>query len=353
MKTKPMSRFDGTLLDRIVLIGCRLTKGQVGLICTPSERNTAVLGSSMHMARLIKANSRLDAVARLPQRINHISNLQTIPWFKQSIFAFALPPARTALMIPLHDDGANPIASFTILEPGIRWPCAPLLSVLLLEISELAGNIITRPRPIGVSPHPVEIPARGFSEADDVGSSRAASFDTVSQFLFKTLVSRQVLRSRNAVSYIAVRTWRSAIRKYQIDALAELKQRPPDAFVHEAAAEMVAAISKIYGTSHFDHVVPIPCGHSNRDDCLSVLLAKSVATMLGVKFTEAFERQDRPGKSHPRKNAKLPPLKRKNTVTGNILLVDDVATSGRHLEQASAELASTTQHVFPIVWIGN
>jgi predicted amidophosphoribosyltransferase len=47
----------------------------------------------------------------------------------------------------------------------------------------------------------------------------------------------------------------------------------------------------------------------------------------------------------------LPSLRATTEVKGNVLLVDDIATSGRHIEQVARHLSQTADHVYSIVWI--
>jgi hypothetical protein len=115
--------------------------------------------------------------------------------------------------------------------------------------------------------------------------------------------------------------------------------------------ELCVAIARVYGKPRFNHVIPVPRGHSRRPDCLSVLLAREIGEKLNVTVTEPFVSKQRRGSSHPRKGAGLPQLVSTTKIEGNILLVDDIASSGRHIEQAAHKLSVTADHVYPIVWI--
>ncbi|MGL4404534.1 MAG: hypothetical protein ACRCT6_02145, partial [Notoacmeibacter sp.] len=58
------------------------------------------------------------------------------------------------------------------------------------------------------------------------------------------------------------------------------------------------------------------------------------------------------GVSHPKQNVKRPPMKMTRIIDEPVLLVDDVATSGSHLEEAVALLKPTCGAVLPIAWLG-
>ncbi|MGL4975007.1 MAG: PAS domain S-box protein [Bosea sp. (in: a-proteobacteria)] len=193
---------------------------------------------------------------------------------------------------------------------------------------------------------------RGLSEG--AVNQSGMVLDPTARFLDETLISRQTVRSRKALSYITLRAWRKPIKAFQIDALKALKAMPPEAFVAAAADEIREAVLRLLGAAPLACVVPIPCGASGVPDCLSVRLAHVVAERLGKPCIEAFEPNFRPGVSHPKENLKRPPLKLKPGVTlpGPCLLLDDVATSGAHLEEGSALLRTLNEGVFALAWIG-
>jgi hypothetical protein len=171
------------------------------------------------------------------------------------------------------------------------------------------------------------------------------------QFLDQTLVKGQRLNRRNKTSYVGVRRWRSAIKKHQIAALRALKLDLPDAMVNDMAAELADAVRAVYGSPDQCVVVGVRCGHSG-PGCLSERLAKALAKILGIKAVDAFAPIDPiPGSSHPKKNAARPPLKLANPVTQPVILVDDVATTGDHLDEAARVLRRAAPSVWPVVWI--
>ena len=176
--------------------------------------------------------------------------------------------------------------------------------------------------------------------------------EPASEFLSLTLVSKQRLLLRNGIPYIGLRTSRKDIKEHQIVALKALKISPPRKLVEKIALEFKEAVDRLYGQM-FDCVIPIPCGSSGKTDCLSVELGKILAQMLKVRFENVLKTNTIPGKSHPKKSAKLMPYELIRPIKGKILLIDDVVTSGRHLELAANSLKPQADFLMSMAWIVN
>jgi PAS domain-containing protein len=177
-------------------------------------------------------------------------------------------------------------------------------------------------------------------------------WDPTVRFLTETLVKRQSLRQRKTTSYLTLRSWRKPVRSYQIEALKALKTAPPHSLVETAATEIVEAVGRIVGTSAFHHVTPIPCSRSAEDACLSRMIAEEVSRRVGKPLALLLGSIPRKGSSHPKGNMTRPPLHLLEPATGPCLIVDDVATSGAHLEEAITKLRPSAQSVFAVAWIG-
>jgi PAS domain-containing protein/orotate phosphoribosyltransferase-like protein len=187
------------------------------------------------------------------------------------------------------------------------------------------------------------------SAAKDVNARQS---DPTGQFLLDTLVQRRGLRSRNGITYLTLRSWRNPIREYQIKALQAIKTSPSEVFVAQIASEIEGAVSSLMGLSVFKAIVPVPCGHSADDSCLSVAIARRLGKELELPVINALTTKKRRGKSHPKANVSRPALVLKHAISEAVLLVDDVATSGAHLEEAVKLLKSTAGAVMPVAWIG-
>jgi PAS domain S-box-containing protein len=176
--------------------------------------------------------------------------------------------------------------------------------------------------------------------------------DPSQMFLLETLVKRRAIRHRKSVTYLTLRSWRQPIREYQIKALRALKQNLPADFPKAIAKEIAEEVESLFGKAGFKAIVPMPCSHSSASSCLSLEIARALGQELSLPVIQAFIPQPAKGVSHPKENAKRPPLMLARIIEEPILLIDDVATSGAHIEEATKLLKPTTKAVMSIVWIG-
>lgn len=176
--------------------------------------------------------------------------------------------------------------------------------------------------------------------------------DVASEFLLKTLVKRVVVREVGGVAFMTARTWRAPVKDLQIKSLRILKQSLPPRFVEEAGRDLAAAARKLNGDRAFSFVVPVPCGHSGREDCFSYRLGDQVARELDAGFGDVLESRPVKGSSHPRQSQKFVKPKVKLAVRGKVLVVDDVCTTGRHLSLSVSALRGGGADAFGLAWIG-
>jgi hypothetical protein len=174
-----------------------------------------------------------------------------------------------------------------------------------------------------------------------------------SRFLIDTLVKKQRLLARKGASYVALRQWRKPIKPYQISALAALKACSDDCFEAEIAEEMSEAIKRVYGDA-FSYVVAVPGGSSGQVESLSTKLAERIAKHLGAEYANVLVAAPvAKGASHPAKSTNLKPYKVNGKISGNILIVDDVATTGTHIELATNALRPLATYCTSVVWIAD
>jgi predicted amidophosphoribosyltransferase len=176
--------------------------------------------------------------------------------------------------------------------------------------------------------------------------------EATTEFLLETLVQKRALRGRKDVSYVTLRSWRQSIRAHQISALKAIKRHAPEDLAAEIAAEMGDDVKSLFGAGSFRAVVPMPCGHSSAGRCLSLAIAKALARDLGLPVVHALSLPQEKGSSHPKTNMKRAPMTLTNAVEGPLLLIDDVATSGRHIEEATTLLRGAGASVLALAWIG-
>jgi predicted amidophosphoribosyltransferase len=176
--------------------------------------------------------------------------------------------------------------------------------------------------------------------------------EATADFLLETLVQRRAMRSRHDVCYVTLRSWRQSIRNYQISALKALKKHAPQSLAGAIAGEIGDDVKSLFGVASFRAVVPMPCGHSGGESCLSVAIAQALGRDLGLPVAHALALPPMKGSSHPKANVKRPGMLLMTPVEGPVLLVDDVATSGSHMEEAITLLRGQGASVLAISWIG-
>ena len=169
-------------------------------------------------------------------------------------------------------------------------------------------------------------------------------------FLLNTLIEQRRMLRRDSITYHALARWRTPIKQWQIAALRALKADPPEALVAPIASQIADVAREMYGKGMFRLVVPVACGNSG-PDCLAYRLGQSVSANLSVPFHEAFAPIATTGKSHPRRNIGRERMQVSAPPREPVLLIDDVATSGAHLEEAVKLLRETAPAVLPLVWI--
>jgi hypothetical protein len=169
--------------------------------------------------------------------------------------------------------------------------------------------------------------------------------------LLRSLVYRPTIFQRNDIRWIAAHAWRSGAKERGVTALKLVKQHLDPLFIREAAQPIAALICDLRGPGLADAVTCVPCGHSRRPDCFGKRLAQAVAEVLGVPFMQIFADRPCSGVSHPKRSVKLPPLEQIVNPPRSIIVVDDVATSGGHLEQAVLALRRLGVAASAVTWI--
>lgn len=169
--------------------------------------------------------------------------------------------------------------------------------------------------------------------------------------LLAGLVDRPSVYRRNSIAYLTGRAWRAEGRKATIRALRRIKAEAEPSLADDAGSEIAAHLGQILGQVS-SVITSVPCGHSRRPDCFGKRLAISTAARLGAEFTQFWADRYCSGSSHPRQNALLPPLEWLGRPERPVIVVDDVATSGWHLEEALIALRSAGVSALGIAWIG-
>lgn len=166
-----------------------------------------------------------------------------------------------------------------------------------------------------------------------------------------SLVWRPALYSRRDVCWIGARAWRIRTKRTDLAALRAAKAAMTGAVLDAAAADLVAVLGRLRGDWSDHRVAPVPCGNSGSAECFGKALARRVADALGAGFVQLWEDRPVSGSSHPVRSRNLADLVSLEPVDGPILVVDDVATSGAHLEQALAAIRAAGHPGVGAVWI--
>jgi hypothetical protein len=190
-----------------------------------------------------------------------------------------------------------------------------------------------------------------FSSANFRLSANEPDRSVEKHTLLGSLIYRPTIFQRKDVRWIAAYTWRSEAKERGVAALKVMKNGHHPAFITEAAEPVAALIRQLFGAAPVDAVTCVPCGHSRRPDCFGKRLAKAVAEALAVPFVQVFADRPRDGVSHPKQSANLPPLRQIARPPRSMIVVDDLATSGGHLEQAVLALRQLGVAASAVAWI--
>jgi hypothetical protein len=169
--------------------------------------------------------------------------------------------------------------------------------------------------------------------------------------LAHSLIYRPALFRRNQIRWIAACAWRARSRVGGLAALKQAKKALDPSIVAAAATSITPLIRETFGDKSVDSITCIPCGHSRRADCFGKQIAQAVATMLELPFLQVFADRPCPGSSHPKQSASLPPLQQIADPPRSTIIIDDVATSGWHLEESMLALRRLGVAVSSVVWI--
>jgi hypothetical protein len=169
--------------------------------------------------------------------------------------------------------------------------------------------------------------------------------------LLGSLVYRPMVFRRNDVGWVAACAWRAGAKADDIAAL-KREKRDLDRRLIDGAGELVAGlVRQLRGDRAAEAITSVPCGHSRRPDCLGKQIAQALAQALGLPFRQVFADRPCSGVSHPKEFAKLPPPVQIGEPCASMILVDDLATSGWHVEESLSALRGLGASVSAFLWI--
>lgn len=335
-------------LDHAARLAQRLTASRSAFLALSDAEKVCVVGKDGVSWNELPRTWSLESLAGQSRELCYIRNVSRHPTLQKHPLRDAMPTLRKLLYAPFDIGSETVKGGIIMVDPALKWPFDNNTTMALTELAALAGEVI---RDLYLQHE--SVPSPPLQGLSDISGQEFLANDAVCSFLLDTLQTRQSLKSRGDTAYTTLRTWRKPLKTYQIKAMTALKAAPPPPFISAVAAELANAGRRMIGASNISAVVNVPCGHARTGHCLSQMLAEAVAAELSVSYIESLRRQHRPGRSHPRRNARLEPFEVVTRPKGTVLLIDDVATSGRHLELAVNALRPHVSHVAALAWIGD
>ena len=218
--------------------------------------------------------------------------------------------------------------------------------VFYLARAILADEIRLLNEICSVASAPAPVPPRTGAASENESAA------TVLEFLNRTLITQPRIRSRKGITYHALRRWRGSIKAEQLAALKALKRHDPGPLASRVAEDLAAFLDSSFGTVRFDTVTNVPCGNSG-PGCLAERTAIALAERIGIAHHPRFDLLSRRGSSHPKANVDREPMMLRDAADGQVLLIDDVATSGAHMEEAARRLREAGVSAFALVWLAD
>lgn len=348
--------------DDICRIAARTARSQVALIVEYANKRSALIrGSVGSNAGRLGGNISIPGLHHEEQPLIICDDLARAEWFRDHPLRKLVPHASSLIALSIDTSSHGTSGALIVLNPHPLAARDAATGAALSELARISGFILSGDRPREISAHRNGLhsgsedrpESSGFQETNPKDDGLPLPIhDPLATFLFRTLVPRRLLRSRKSAHYVTLRSWKKSVKDTQIAALRSLKLQLPPKAVAAIAAEIAVAVQDLYPGIMFTAVVPVPCGSSGHQRCLSFQLAQEVSKALGVQLCRALSSSGSAGTSHPKQSARLTKFEVEEAVSGQVLLVDDVVTSGQHIELAMKALRSRGAIPLAIAWIG-
>lgn len=348
--------------DDVCRIAARSAKAQIVLILEYSGKEGATIhGTVGSNVRRLLGDATIPGLHHDERPMVIFDDLTHATWFRGHPLRAIVPYATSMAAVSIGMNEQKTAAALVVLNPHPHTFRDAATTALLSELSRITSFILSGESMSGATPVP-RISQDDLRTCGDVtgfkekgmqqGAGPISDCDPLASFLLRTLVHRRSLRSRKSTHFVALRGWKQSVKDTQIAALRSLKSQLPPIAIAAIAEEIATAAKELYAGMAFVAVVPVPCGSSGHERCLSMLLAENVAKLLNLRCCIALASAASPGASHPRKSARLSSFEVREEVLGQVLLIDDVATTGTHIELAMRALRKMGASPLAIVWIG-
>jgi hypothetical protein len=308
------------------------------------KTESQILGAEGTNATMLAGNATIALLDDQSRPMVNFPKVRIEKWFASHPLFSIAPDAKQlrVISVPSNEGSQTYIAVISNTNSKL-----PLDVRRLLKLAMLASAIVDQPNS--------HVKASASLIADQVGFREEAhpvGADAILSFLARTMPKIPALKGRNDFAYLVVRRWKSNFKDVQLAAIKGLKISPSAETISFAASEIVESVEKLFSKASFSCVVPVPGSSSGTANSLSSRIAEQVAQTMGLPFNNCLLGEIELGSSHPKKSIKLKPYKVTKPLSGQVLLVDDIATTGSHLIAARDALKLAGVGVFAVAWIG-
>lgn len=333
-------------LDIICELAAAACKADVSCVVQCTDKfGGIVLGAKGSNVRKLTGKVFVEQLDEDTRPIVFFKSIRAEAWFTSHAFNSIIPHPRNLIVVAIPFLGQD-AAYLIVLNSELAESKIDVGN--LSKLANLASAIVSSV----AYPRASAISLGGFAEAEPKAIT-ATGTDAILAFLTRTLPKQPTLKARNGIAYTVIRRWKSQLKETQIAAIQALKVSSDSMTAEMAAAEIVETVAKLFAGMKFDAVVPIPGGSSGMSNSLSVQIGERVAAKLNIPCLNCLENKTTIGASHPKQSMKLKPYSVLGKISGTVLLVDDIATTGTHLEKAHFALTRENVAVFAIAWIGS
>lgn len=183
-------------------------------------------------------------------------------------------------------------------------------------------------------------------------SERAKAQQVCWKTFVDALPERRRVWMRGDVSFTTLRTWNSLARAQQIGTMKALKVNSRQVFVNTVAVELSRFVRAQYGPIERLVITNVPSGHSKTPTSFAATVALMVAHKTQATYVKLWRDRPRTGSSYPRPASERTPLEWIVMPREPVLIIDDVATSGSHMEECLKAIRQAGVPAFGLAWIG-
>jgi hypothetical protein len=268
-------------------------------------------------------------------------DVRKVKEFKNHPFMQYMPNLRS-LQAYFFQSQDKEIYYFTICNPRPDFFSNVQMLDTIEQLVEVVWSILSKPTQAEQTM--LEISSASKLEAGLAEAVNAFDVEPTTQFLDETLIKKQRLLARNGASYLALRKWRKPIKPYQVAAMDAIRRHAVRPIADVIATEMAEAVKRLFGDT-FQTIVPMPRDNYKLGNCLAAQIAERLAKKLKIQVANVLVPMT------PSKIEDLLSFTLQRPVFGNVLILDDVATTGRHMDMATKALAQGSSHCTGLVWI--